>query len=146
MSRYPEPRLWVPKFPEKYMGDYTNIVARSSWEIKFMNWCDNNSSVIKWHSEQTVVPYRCATDGKLHRYFLDFRVQVINKHEQLKTYLVEIKPDVQCKPPVYKGKQTKRYITESLTYAKNQSKWKAATQYALDRGWEFIILTEKHLF
>ena len=64
----------------------------------------------------------------------------------LKTYLVEIKPDAQTQPPKYPGKQTKKYLTESMTFMKNQSKWSAAKQYASDRGWEFIILTEKHLF
>lgn len=145
MSKRPEPRLWKPKFPEKYIGDVNNIICRSSWEVKFLNWCDNNPSVISYSSEETVVPYRCATDGKYHRYFLDARIQVKNKKGELKTYLVEIKPLHQTIPPVYPGKQTKRYLTESLTFMKNQSKWAAARNYAQDRGWEFVILTEKEL-
>lgn len=137
--------LYKVKNPEKYIGDPTNVIYRSSWELKFMNWCDNTNSVIKWQSEETVVPYRCATDDKWHRYFLDFRIQVKNKDSVLKTYLVEIKPDAQTKPPKYPGRQTKRYLTESMTFMKNQSKWDAAKRYAMDRGWEFIILTEHHL-
>lgn len=143
--KYPAPRKWTPKHPEKYTGDYNNIIARSSWEILFMNWCDNNSSVVTWSSEETKIPYRCATDNKPHMYYMDFRVQIKNKNNELKTYLVEIKPDIQTKPPKYPGKQTKRYLTESMTFMKNQSKWKAAQNYAKDRGWEFIILTEYHL-
>ena len=110
-----------------------------------MNWCDSNPSVIRWDSEETVIPYRCGTDKKIHRYFLDFRIMVKNKDGVEKIYLVEIKPDAQTKPPVFPGKQTKRYLTESMTYIKNQSKWQAATNYARERGWEFIILTEHHL-
>ena len=127
------------------MGDPTNVIFRSSWERKYMIWCDNTSSVIYWQSEETIVPYRCATDNKWHRYYLDFRIQVKNKEGNLKTYLVEIKPLMQTLPPKYPGKQTKRYLNESLTFMKNQSKWDAAKAYARDRGWEFVVLTEKHL-
>ena len=70
----------------------------------------------------------------------------LKEGDNIKKYLIEIKPDAQTRPPVFPGKQTKRYLTESLTYVKNQSKWQAAEQYAKDRGWKFIILTEKHLF
>jgi hypothetical protein len=63
----------------------------------------------------------------------------------LKTYLIEIKPESQTLPPVPPKKKTKRFIQEVMTYGKNQAKWKAATEYAKDRGWEFMILTEKHL-
>jgi hypothetical protein len=36
-------------------------------------------------------------------------------------------------------------MTEALTYAKNQAKWKAANEYAKDRNMEFKILTENEL-
>jgi hypothetical protein len=58
---------------------------------------------------------------------------------------VEIKPHGQTMPPKYPGRQTKRYLNESMTFMKNQSKWDAAKKYALDRSWEFVILTEHHL-
>lgn len=144
--KYPEPRKWNPKNKEKYVGDYTNIIARSSWEIIFMNWCDNNPNITKWNSEEVRIPYRCGTDNKLHMYHVDFKMQVKTASGEIKTYLVEIKPAAQCEPPKFPGRQTKRYINESLTYVKNQSKWKQAEQYARDRGWEFVVLTEKHLF
>jgi hypothetical protein len=46
--------------------------------------------------------------------------------------------------PVQKRK-TKKYLEESATYLINQSKWKAATEFCKDHGWEFKILTEKDL-
>lgn len=143
-KKFPEPRRWIPQHPEKYDGNHLGIITRSSWEVRFANWCDMNSNVVKWSSEETIVPYRCGTDNKIHRYFLDFRIQVRNKDGGLKTFLVEIKPSSQCIPPV-KGKNTKRYINESLTYVKNMSKWEAADRFAKDRGWEFIVLNESHL-
>jgi hypothetical protein len=146
MAGFPTPRKWFPTKPEKYIGDVSKIISRSSWETKFMIWCDNNSAIVSWSSEETVVPYRCATDNKPHRYFLDFRIQVKQSSGLLKTYLIEIKPHGQTLPPVNKGRKTKRFLTESLTFLKNQSKWAAADRFAKDRGWEFMILTEHHLF
>jgi len=131
-------------FPEKYNGNPSNIIMRSSWETKFANWCDKNPAVLKWKSEETIVPYRCPTDDRIHRYFVDFQIQVQGK-TGLKTYLIEVKPFNQTQPPVFPGRQTKRYLTESMTYIKNQAKWKAATEYAKDRGWEFKIITEHEL-
>ena len=138
-------RLFKPLYPEKYTGDPTNIIMRSSWETRFASWCDKNPNIIKWQSEETVVPYRCPTDNKIHRYFVDFQIQVRQKDGLFKRYLVEVKPAKQCEPPIYPGRQTKRYITESMTYIKNQAKWAAATEYCKDRGWEFKIITEKEL-
>lgn len=134
-------RLYKPFFPEKYAGDPTNIVMRSSWETKFALWCDKNPSIIKWSSEETIIPYRCPTDDRMHRYFVDFKITT----SAGKTYLVEVKPMKQTQPPVYPGRRTQRYLTESLTFMKNQAKWKAATEYCKDRGWEFKIITEHEL-
>jgi hypothetical protein len=134
-------RKFIPIFPEKYTGDPTNIIMRSSWETRFASWCDKNPSVLKWSSEETVVPYRCPTDNRIHRYFVDFKISVSTG----KTYIVEVKPAAQTQPPIYPGRQTQRYITESLTFMKNQAKWEAANEFARDRGWEFKIITEKEL-
>jgi len=146
MAGYPTPKKWTPKHIDKYSGDYTKIICRSSWETRFFNWCDNNPNVVSYSSEETIIPYKCSTDSKLHRYFVDARIQVKNSSGLLKTYLIEIKPHAQCLPPVCKGKPTKKYLNEALTFMKNQSKWEAADRFAKDRGWEFIVLTEHHLF
>jgi hypothetical protein len=134
-------RKFIPIFPEKYTGDPTNIIMRSSWETRFASWCDKNPSVLKWSSEETVIPYRCPTDNRIHRYFVDFKITVSTG----KTYIVEVKPAAQTQPPIYPGRQTQRYITESLTFMKNKAKWEAANEFAKDRGWEFKIITEKEL-
>jgi len=134
-------RKYTPIFPEKYTGDPTNIIMRSSWETMFASWCDKNPSVVKWSSEETIIPYRCPTDNHIHRYFVDFKITVNTG----KTYLVEVKPYKQTQLPEYPGKRTQRYLLESLTFMKNQAKWEAATNYAKDRGWEFKIITEHEL-
>jgi hypothetical protein len=134
-------RIYKPLFPEKYAGDPTCIIMRSSWETRFASWCDKNPSVIKWSSEETIIPYRCPTDNRIHRYFVDFKITLSNG----KTYLVEVKPAKQTVPPQFPGKRTQRYLTESLTFIKNQAKWEAAKNYCKDRGWEFKIITEHEL-
>lgn len=144
MAKYHQ-GIYKPINPEKYLGDPTKIIFRSSWERKFMVWCDKNPAIIGWSSEETIVPYICATDNRPHRYFLDFKIKVKSKDGSVKTYLVEVKPLAQTQPPKYNGKQTKRYLNESMTFIKNQSKWKYAEKYCKDRGWFFRIITEKDL-
>lgn len=144
MSR-PEPRKWKPRNPHKYKGDVSNIIARSSWEVKFFNWCDRTPAVLEWSSEELVIPYRCGTDNRIHRYFPDAVMRYTNKHGITKTCVVEIKPYAQTLPPQPGKRRTKRYLEESHTFIKNQSKWEAARNYCKDRGYEFIILTEHEL-
>ena len=127
-------------FPEKYIGNPTNILMRSSWETRFAIWCDKNPQIVKWNSEETVVPYVSPIDNKPHRYFVDFKIQTANGT----TYLVEIKPKNQTVPPVGTRK-TQRYLTEAKTYVVNRAKWEAATAYAQNRNWKFIVLTEYEL-
>lgn len=133
-------RKYTPMFPEKYIGNPTNILMRSSWETRFAIWCDKNPQIVKWNSEETVVPYVSPIDNKPHRYFVDFKIQTANGT----TYLVEIKPKNQTVPPVGTRK-TQRYLTEAKTYVVNQAKWEAATAYAQNRNWKFIVLTEYEL-
>lgn len=138
-------RKYTPINPEKYSGDKSNIIMRSSWETRFAKWCDTNPSIVRWSSEETIIPYVCPTDNKLHRYFIDFKIRVQQKDGSTRTYLIEIKPLKQTNPPVFPGRRTQKYLAESYGFIKNQAKWKAASEYAKDRGWEFKIITEKEL-
>jgi len=143
--RRPQPIRWKPKNPQKYLGDYNNIWARSSWEVRVMNWFDRNPDVIEWGSEELVIPYISPVDGRPHRYFPDFFVKVKTKEGKVKAMVVEVKPDRETKEPKQRQRITKQYIEEVMTYGVNQAKWKYAEEYCLDRGWEFKVLTEKHL-
>jgi hypothetical protein len=134
-----------PRNPQKYMGDYKNIVYRSSWECKVMSWLDNNPSIVNWGSEELIIPYKSPVDGKVHRYFPDFVVKVQSKDGKLRTMILEVKPKRQTQAPKQQKRITKQYINEVTTWGVNQAKWKAATDFCLDRGWEFKILTEDHL-
>lgn len=128
------------KHPSKYKGDSSNVVFRSLWEKAAFKWCDENSMVRNWSSEEVVIPYLWDVDKRYHRYFMDLRITYTSG----KTVLVEIKPEKETMPPKRPDK-SKRYINEAITYVKNQNKWEAAAEYAKDRGWSFEIWTEKHL-
>ncbi len=137
---------FTPRNPQKYVGDVTNIQFRSSWERKLMIRFDEDSSFLKWTSEEFVIPYISPVDGKPHRYFVDFAVEYKTKDNVVKKALVEVKPKDQTKPPV-KPKRVTKYFMESVeTYAVNQAKWDAATKWCKTKGWDFIIITEEHLF
>jgi len=138
-------RKYKPINPQKYKGDPTDIVMRSSWETKFAIWCDHNSAVIEWSSETTIIPYICPTDNRAHRYFTDFKVRIKDNAGNIKVYIVEIKPDKQTRPPEIPKRKTRRFVQEALTWGKNDAKWKAAREYCKDRGYEFIIITENEL-
>jgi len=127
---------------EKYVGDVDNVVYRSSWERAAIKWLDNNPNVQHFAVEEVVVPYICETDRRVHRYFLDLWFKTTDG----KTYIIEIKPKKETVPPKKpKRGSRRRHLSESLTYVKNQSKWKAATEFAKDKGWHFEIWTEDTL-
>ncbi len=138
-----------PKNRAKYKGDHTAITYRSLWELRFMRYLDTTSSVLKWSSEEIVIPYRSPIDGRRHRYFPDFWVKVKTSEGLVKESLIEVKPKAQCSPP--KGAPPKdrrkrgRFIREVKTWGINEAKWKAAKAYCDDRKWGWKILTEDDL-
>ena len=133
-----------PKNWKKYKGDPTRIIYRSSLELKFMMFLDNNPSILEWSSEETIIPYLSPLDKQPHRYFVDFKVKMETKRGQ-ETHLIEIKPLSQTKIPPKREKVTKAYLNEIKTFAVNEAKWKSAEEFAKRRGWKFTILTEKDL-
>jgi hypothetical protein len=135
-----------PQNPEKYNGDPTNIVYRSSYELKFMQYCDLTESVNGWKSEEFWIPYRSPIDNKIHRYFPDFFVKYKDKNGNNRHLVVEIKPQKDLKMPETNPKRkTKSWAYAVKTWAVNQAKWEAAREYCADRNYEFRVLTEKEL-
>jgi hypothetical protein len=137
--------IFAPRNPRKYLGDVTNIVYRSSYELRFMNWCDLNDNVLQWGSEEVVIPYVSPMDNKIHRYFVDFFIKIRNKHGDIKKYLIEVKPYRFTQEPVVPQRKTKRFITEVYQWAVNNAKWDAARTVADRNGWSFMLITEKDL-
>ena len=133
-----------PKNPQKYKGDPNNIIYRSTWEIKVMNYLDENPNVLWWGSEELPIPYLNPVDKKKHRYFPDFIAKMRKADGTVMTYVIEVKPEKQTQPPTQKRK-TKTFLQEAITYEINKAKWYAAEEFCKDHGWQFLILTERHL-
>lgn len=136
---------FIPKNRHKYIGNADNIIFRSSWERRIMSYLDEQSSILEWSSEEIVIPYVSPIDSRYHRYFVDFFVKAKTRDGKIKTMLWEVKPASQTQEPEKRKRISKQYITEVMRWGVNEAKWKAATEYCLDRGWEFKILTEKDL-
>lgn len=119
-----------------------------------MVYCDTNSSIIWWASEELAIPYVSPIDGKWHRYFVDFILGVNDINGSEKTVMVEIKPYRQCVAPKIKIFEAgvDRRKKDYRTYAKavkdwgvNSAKWSAAQKYCGEKGWEFKIITDKDI-
>lgn len=136
---------YTPKNPQKYVGDYRNIVYRSSWELKLFKFVDNNPNILAWGSEEIVIPYFNEMDGKPHRYFPDLVVKYKTKTGEIKKALIEVKPSAQTRPPEKKSKNTKRYLNEIVTWETNKAKWNAAKAWCERNGMMFLLMTEVEL-
>ena len=118
---------------------------RSGLESQLMVILDTNPNILKWGSESIIVPYLKPTTNRIHRYFIDFYAEIMVKGE-VKKFLIEIKPHKETIPIVESKKmKPSTIIYAKTTFAINQSKWKAATEYANKKGWTFIIITEKNI-
>jgi len=135
-----------PKRPKKYKGDPTQIIYRSLWEKKFMEYCDLTESISQWQSEEFWIPYKSPLDNRVHRYFPDFFIKYRDALGKIRNVVIEVKPAKQLKMPKKNPKKrTKSWAYEVQTYVVNQAKFKAAEAYCADRKYEFRIMTEKEL-
>ena len=135
-----------PQNPQKYGGNPSNIVYRSSYELKFMQYCDLTESVNSWKSEEFCIAYRSPIDDKVHRYFPDFFVKYKDKDGTIRNLVVEVKPAKDLKmPETNPKKRTKSWAYSVKMWVVNQAKWEACREYCKDRGWEFKIFTEREL-
>lgn len=126
--------------PEKYVGS-KKPMYRSSWELTFMLFCDNNPSIQQWASEPLKIPYRDPLTGKHTVYVPDFLISYIDKNQKNHVELVEIKP----------AKQTLREKVgknpyDQAQFVKNQAKWAAASAWCQNQGIKFRIINEQDIF
>jgi hypothetical protein len=134
-----------PKNPQKYIGS-SPIIYRSSWEYKFMIWCDINDKVLCWSSEPVEIKYWSRQGNKQRTYNPDFYFKILKQDGSTEEFLAEIKPKNQIQKPTPPANPTKKsvasykFLTEQ--YIKNMDKYNAAKEYAESRCWRFIVLTE----
>jgi hypothetical protein len=139
--------------PSKYIGKGSNPEYKSNYERVVFQWMDHNKNVIKWGYEIISIPYCSRVDsGIVHEYWPDIIAQVKNEKGEIKTFVMEIKPEKDLAyPPTIKltNRNKRSYINnlnEKMNYVKNTDKFKAAIAYCKANGYIFRILTEKDIF
>jgi hypothetical protein len=145
MRRHYKQGVFKPLNPQKYNGTVP-IIYRSGLELKYFRFFDKNPSILSWSSESIVVPYANPLTGRTHRYFVDNSVVMRNKDGVIKKYLIEIKPHSKLLPPPHSNKRSpKNTAILQREYIQNKAKWVAASEWSRKHGYQFIIITEKHM-
>jgi Straboviridae/Kyanoviridae head completion nuclease len=136
---------------EKYLGNPVEVRYLSSWEYKFMLYCDLNPGVLKWGSEIFKIPY-IDRMGHNHYYMPDFYLETRNSDnpDLMNRYLVEIKPEKEIREPTMpvgnlSEKKLKRLEYEIATWQKNKYKWTYTIEWCKARDMKFWLVTETHL-
>ena len=141
---------FIPLNPSKYKGDPSKIIYRSSWELKFLTYCDNNEMVIEYAAEPVGIPYFNQILKKVSKYWIDCYMVTRGKDGTLTKWLIEVKPNKYLTPPEppkkLTDKQTLNYARHAKAYIINSAKFKAAREYAAENGMRFGIITENFLF
>ena len=132
--------IYEVRHPEKYMGNHKPRY-RSGWEFTFMNFCDNNKSVLKWASESIAIPYMNPLTGKRSNYIPDFFIVYENKFGKQVAEMVEIKPKKQSLIESRVASARDRAVV-----AVNHAKWAAARAYCIHNRFTFRVITEDDLF
>jgi len=135
--------IYVPKNPEKYVGDINKIRYMSSWELQTHSFFDNNTRVLRWASEEIAIPYMKPTDRRIHKYYPDYWVEYVNSNGEILQEIIEVKPAAQTRAP---RTNSKHRLYEQLTFAVNNAKWEAAMAFCKQRNIKFRIVTENSIF
>lgn len=139
---------YKPHNVEKYVGPMP-IIYRSSWERKFMIWCDTNARVLHWSSEPIEIQYWSTLYKKQRTYHPDFYIKIQKEDGTIEQLIVEIKPEAQIKKPIPPTKNSKKAIDSykflAEQYVTNRDKYIAAQKFAADRNCRFVVMTEKTL-
>lgn len=124
---------------EKYVGR-KSPTYRSSWEISFMQFCDNNPSVLQWASEPFMIPYRNPLTGKNTVYIPDFMIVYIDANQQKHAEVIEVKPLKET------TLESAKSVRDKAAVILNMAKWAAARAFCQNNGMKFRIVTEHDLY
>ena len=138
MAKYSQ-GFFTPKNPEKYIGK-NKPKFRSSWEMVFMTFLDQNINISQWASESISIPYRHPLTGKISNYIPDFVVVYKNKNGKQLAEVVEIKPRSQS--ILIEAKSNR----DQMAVIVNTAKWNAAQIFCKRAGMKFRVITEHDIF
>ena len=128
------------KNPDKYVGK-KQPTYRSSWELTFMDFCDNNPGIKKWSSETIAVPYFNPLKNRKAMYVPDFFIMYEDAQGTMHAEVIEIKPTKETSL-----KAAGKSVYNQAMAVMNQCKWQAADKWCQDQGFKFRILTENDIF
>lgn len=128
--------IYTPINTHKYLGDPRNITYRSSWELRFLHFCDHNPSVIRFGSEEIKIQYWNPVRKRKAMYITDFVIQY-KRDDKLITEVIEIKPS---KEAILRPKMSDY---DKVCLAINTCKWQAARIFCDKYDMVFRIITEK---
>jgi hypothetical protein len=138
MSKYSQGKFQIQN-PDKYVGNKTPTY-RSSWEFVFMQFCDNNPSIINWASEAVRINYRNPLTGKNTIYVPDFLITYQDANGAQRAELIEVKPK---KETTLEGAKN---IRDQASAILNMAKWEAARAWCRAHGMTFRVVTEDMIF
>lgn len=138
MAKYAQGKFQLLN-PQKYVGNKTPTY-RSSWEFVFMQFCDNNPSIIQWASEAVHINYRNPLTGKNTIYVPDFLITYQDAGGAQRAEVIEIKPK---KETTLEGAKNVRDQAAAIL---NMAKWEAARQWCKAHGLTFRVVTEDMIF
>jgi hypothetical protein len=131
---------FIPKNPQKYVGNPNQIIFRSSWELTVMKFFDNSTAVRRWNSEEVAIQYISPYDNRPHKYYPDFLCEMINKQGVSETWIIEVKPLKETSLEYAKNDYDKKALIL------NEAKWKAAEKFAIIHGMKFKVITELDIY
>jgi hypothetical protein len=138
MSRFQQ-GTFTPKNADKYVGKKLPYY-RSSWELRFCMVCDQHPNIIQWASEPVQIPYYNPVTLKMSFYIPDFIIYYVDKNNNKKAEMIEIKPIQQASLKEAKTKKDK------IALIVNMAKWKAAKAFCTKQGMVFRIMTRDQIF
>lgn len=138
MSKYAQ-SFYEIRNPEKYVGKKKPFY-RSSWELAFMNFCDNNPAILQWASEAIHINYRNPFTNKNTIYVPDFLIVYVDKSGQRHAEVIEIKPSKESTMESAKSQRDKAMV------ALNMYKWEAARKFCAAQGLNFRVVNESDIF
>ena len=138
------------------------LYYRSGLEKKFMFCLDNQENILIWGCENLEIPYEMThfENGdvkiKRHRYYPDFYYKIRQPDGSIKDVVVEVKPQKEydmviklnegaLNVPENGLKKLKSFEYDLKMAYKNKSKWETMIEWCNKKGYQFIIITEKHL-
>lgn len=139
MSKYAQGTFQI-RNPEKYVGN-KSPTYRSGWEFVFMQFCDNNPSIIQWASEAIHINYRNPLTNKNTIYVPDFLIVYVDKSGKKHAEVIEVKPTKETTLEAA-GKNPRAQAAAIV----NMAKWEAARAWCKNQGLVFRVVTENEIF